>query len=79
MNTFSLIMGRVSIELVNCSLSCVCRHWLRGEMDSQRCWGWEEFVFVFFFLVSVELGHQADKIAAIVTLEILWVLFSQVT
>lgn len=33
----------------------------------------------FFFLVSVELGHQADKIAAIVTLEILWVLFSQVT
>lgn len=36
-------------------------------------------VFFFFFLVSVELGHQVDKIAAIVTLEILWVLFSQVT
>lgn len=47
-------------------------------MDGQRYWGWEEFFF-FFFLMSVELGHQVDKIAAIVTLEILWVLFSQVT
>lgn len=50
---FSLIVGYPCVQLVRCSLKpgkFCSRHWLGRKMDSQMCYGWEEFAYFWFCL-----------------------------